>query len=159
MVFALKKQIGPHVVLIRFTHPKLSSVIKKKQIILGLIFCFFFASIASIGEVFWFHSHRMTNTKVSDSVCKNLYSLHESEVDLVFSPLLCRLSSVTLQEQEHVGGAWLCLWRIDWNVVVCYWLISCEWQVIAPPSSSDKRGWKNWFWFKIINTLMMCTHK
>jgi len=27
----------------------------------------------------------------------------------------------------------------DWMVVVCYWLISCEWQVIAPPSSSEKR--------------------
>jgi len=28
---------------------------------------------------------------------------------------------------------------VSWMVVVCYWLISCEWQVIAPPSSSEKR--------------------
>jgi len=29
---------------------------------------------------------------------------------------------------KNVGGAWFCLWGIDWMVVVL-----CEWQV-APPS-------------------------
>jgi len=51
-----------------------------------------------------------------------------------------------LQEQEQMQGrAWLCLWGTDW--VVSYWWISCEWQVIAPPSSSEKRCCKRkLFW-------------
>jgi len=31
------------------------------------------------------------------------------------------------------------VWGINWMAVVCYWWISCDWQVKAPPTSSENR--------------------
>jgi len=41
--------------------------------------------------------------------------------------------------------------------VVCYWLISCEWQVIAPPTSSEKR--RDAARGTDSHSIMMCTDK
>jgi len=42
---------------------------------------------------------------------------------------LVYLSSVI----KNKGGTWFCPWGIDWMVLVCYWWISCEWQVGLAP--------------------------
>jgi len=51
------------------------------------------------------------------------------EVAIVFS-FLSEKNSFSIRKK---GWTWFCPLWIDWMVVVCYWSISCDWQV-APPS-------------------------
>jgi len=67
---------------------------------------------------------RLCETRTGLYCQKTWKSPHESEVELVFSPLLCRISSETLLEQEHMWAGLDC--ACGELVVVCYRLISCE---------------------------------